>query len=111
MTWEKWERECRAMAVRDGMTEAELDRMLSIHLDRPKPIKGKTAADVLKPCPFCASERVFVPAEGESGADARGRSNPYRANCQSCGAQTSAWFVRSLAIDAWNRRAPAESGA
>lgn len=63
--------------------------------------------DDLKPCPFCGSERVCVAAEGESGADARGLSLPYQARCQSCGAQATARFQRSLAIDAWNQRVPA----
>lgn len=35
MTYAEWERDCRAIAKREGMTAEQLDRMLSIHKDRP----------------------------------------------------------------------------
>jgi hypothetical protein len=35
MTYDEWLRDCLAIAAREKLTAAELDRMLSMHRDRP----------------------------------------------------------------------------
>ncbi|PRH11008.1 hypothetical protein C6T61_07530 [Burkholderia multivorans] len=53
----------------------------------------------LKPCPFCGDE-----------ACATGNGREYWVECQSCLASSNYHERRDVAVDLWNRRAPASEG-
>jgi len=63
----------------------------------------------LKPCPFCgeADDISLAPVMMGSGIDKR---RLHAVECGSCAAMTESCYTESDAIDAWNRRAPAEDG-
>lgn len=79
MTFDQWERDCRAMAVRDNLSGDELDRMLSMHKDRPATAPVKFGEEEGETCWRNGCAGVIALKEKEEGCSCH--INP---PCHSC---------------------------